>query len=176
MANELPHLAIHPLLVYSQHDVLPGHVTPLMWDLHEIPDGAHLVENPDEPLAPEQLMEDATRPSLNILTITCGVFPADWPIIIKQKLDISVSDVLRAIYAAVHRRISHEEWNELSPKEQVKITATFEERCNKSADPKATRDNGVLRIDCLLQHTSFAGLSVSPDEEDTCILTLRRSR
>ncbi|KAF5310872.1 hypothetical protein D9619_007876 [Psilocybe cf. subviscida] len=176
MAKELPHLAIHPLLVYSQHDVLPGHVTPLMWDLHETPDGIHFVDNPDEPLALEHLEEDATKPSLTSLTITCGVLPADCPIIIKQKLGINVSDVLRGIYAAVHRRISHDEWNELSSKEQARITATFEERCNKSTDPQATRKNGVLRIDCLLQHTSFAGLSVSPDEEDTCILTLRRSR
>lgn len=176
MAKELPQLAIHPLLVYSQHDVLPGHVTPLMWDLHEDPDGVHLVENPDEPLATDHLMEDATRPSVNTLTITCGVFPADWPIVIKQKLDINISDILRAIYDAVHRRISRDEWDELSQKEQTRITATFEERCSKSTDPMAARGNGVLRVDCLLQHTSFAGLSVSPDEEDTCILTLRRSR
>ncbi|KAF5312799.1 hypothetical protein D9619_003674 [Psilocybe cf. subviscida] len=175
IAQELSHLAIHPLLIYSQHEVRPGHVTPLMWDLHDIPDDVHLVDNPDEPLTLEHLEEDATRPSLTSLTITCGVFPADWPIIIKNRSGINVNDVLQAIYTAIHLRISHAEWDEFSAHVRARIIIAFEERCTKSKDSKATRQYGILRIDCLLQHTSFAGLSVSPDEEDTCILTLRRS-
>lgn len=165
---------IHPLLAYSQPQTLPGYVTPLIWDLRQSPDDARHVANPESSLTFAALAQDATTPALDTINITCGIFPADWPITVHRPEGINVGDVLEAIYAAVQRRISHQEWEQLSPKEQEQIRLVFEERCTQAPVYDDAHNNGVLRVDCLQQHIFFAGLSISLEADQTCILTLRR--
>ncbi|KAF9485128.1 hypothetical protein BDN70DRAFT_675245 [Pholiota conissans] len=168
---------MHHLLVYSQHNVLggdvAGHPCLISWDMRTPTEYARYIDH-DQPLSFNDLAQPATEPSLESLEITCGFFPGDWPIQITHAGGITVGDVLDAIHNTIIRRISHAEWNLLSERQQDRIKVVFNNRWQAAADPDVCRQNGVLRMDCLLQHTKFGGLSVSLEADDSCILSLRR--
>ena len=165
---------LHPLLSYSQHDVVPGNCAPILWDLREYPGSALHVDNPDKKLSLSDLSQLATTPPCFLLSITCNVFPEPWPIEVRRRDAITVGDVLDTIHSVINCRITQFEWNRLSEKQRARIGVKFDDRCKVSAQREECRANGVLRVDCLLAHTLFAGLSVSHDEDDSFILTLRR--
>ena len=167
---------LNPLLRYSQHDIVPGNCAPILWDLRESPKSSALhVDNPDEQLSPSDLSQPATTPPCQVLRITCDVFPEPWPIEVSRPVTITVGDVLHTIHSVVNRRITQHEWDRLSEKQQARIGEKFDDRCKLSPQREECRANGVLRVDCVLAHTLFAGLSASPDEDDNFfIMTLRR--
>jgi hypothetical protein len=167
---------IHPLLLYSQHDISPGHCSSILWDLREPPGAARPVLNLEEHLSLLELAQLATSPPLPILHITCDIFPEEWPITVTRDDGVAVGDVLEAIHQTLLRRISHDEWNRLSQKQQERIKLVFDNRCSLAENREECRSHGVLRVDCVVHHTWFAGLSTSPDHENTCILSLRRPR
>ena len=164
---------LHQLLQYYQYDVAPGHYSPLLWDLRESPESARRVVHLDETISAAQLSQHATSPPILILHITCDLFP-HWPIEVRRLEGITVQDVLDAIHTMLQQQIRHQEWNTFSNKHQARIAAVFDDRCKSAVNRDECRSRGVLRIDCLLLHTLFAGLSISLDLEDACILTLRR--
>lgn len=171
---------INPLLGYSQHDLAPQTLggpfpCPIAWDMRRPTEYAHYIGS-DQPLTFADLAQFATQPLRESLEITCGFFPGDWPIKITRPAGITVTDVLEAICASMRRRISHAEWNALSEREQGRIKKEFDTRWQAADDSGECRQNGVLRKDCLLQHTLFGGLSVHPGMQDRCILSLRRAR
>ncbi|CAA7267285.1 unnamed protein product [Cyclocybe aegerita] len=167
-------LYLHPLLGYSQHNITPGHCCPILWDLHEPPEAARRVLQLDKPLAPSELNQLATSPPVVELTITCDLFPGDWPIVVRRLQGVTVLDAFEAVHTALMRQIRQEEWEQLCPKQQARVEIVFNNRCKLSLDRDACRSRGVLRIDCLLYHVWFGGLSISPGLENTLILTLRR--
>lgn len=170
---------MHPLLSYSQHNVLggdvAGHPCLTTWDMRTPTEYARYTKH-DQPLTSTDLAQPATQPPLESLEITCGFFPGNWPITIRRPRGITVGDVLEAIHTAIIRRISHAEWEAFSERQREGIKIVFNNRWQAAADPDVCRQNGVLRMDCLLQHTLFGGLSVSLETEDSCILSLRRRR
>ena len=165
---------LHPLLRYSQHDVVPGNCAPILWDLRESPESALHIDNPDKQLSPFDLSQPASTPPSRVLCITCNVFPEPWPIEIRRPEAITVGDVLESIHSVISRRITQHEWEQLSEKQRARIGVKFDDRCKMSPQREECRANGVLRVDCVLAHTLFAGLSASHDEDDTFIMTLRR--
>lgn len=165
---------IHPLLQYSQHDLVPGTSSPIVWDLREPPECALHVDNLDKPLSPNTLSQPATNPPCLVLHITCDIFPEPWTIQVRRLETITVGDVLRTIHTVLNRRIIQAEWDRIAEKQQKRIGDVFDNRCKLSPQREECRANGVLRVDCLLYHTLFAGLSPSPDEDGSFILTLRR--
>lgn len=167
---------VHPLLLYSQHDISPGHCSSILWDLREPPETARPVLNLEEPLSLLDLAQRATLPPLPILHITCDIFPVEWPIKVTRDGGVTVGDVIQAIHHTLSRRISHDEWHRLSLKQQDRIKVVFDNRCAMAENREVCRSDGVLRVDCVLYHTWFAGLSVSPGLDNTCILSLRRPR
>jgi hypothetical protein len=166
--------ALHPLLRYSQHDVVPGNCAPILWDLRESPGSALHVDNPDKQLSPSVLSQPATTPTCFALSITCEVFSEPWPIEIRRQEAITVGDVLDTIHSVINRRITQAEWDRISDKQRARIGVKFDDRCRVSPQREECRANGVLRVDCILSHTLFAGLSASPDEDDSFIMSLRR--
>ncbi|KAF8814672.1 hypothetical protein BYT27DRAFT_7081348 [Phlegmacium glaucopus] len=164
---------LNPLLKYSQHRVGEGHCC-ILWDLREPPESALYIENPDKPLSPSDLSQHATTPPRRIFHIICDVFPKAWPIKVQRLEGVTVGDVLCAIHSVINRRIIQDEWDRICEKQRERIGHIFDDRCRISMQREECRANGVLRVDCLLKHTLFAGLSASPDEDDTFILTLRR--
>ena len=87
---------------------------------------------------------------------------------------VTVGDVLHTIHSVINRRITQSEWDRISEKQRGRIGEIFDNRCKVSLQREECRANGVLRVDCLLSHTLFAGLSPSFNEDGTFIMTLRR--
>ncbi|KAJ7778586.1 ectomycorrhiza-regulated small secreted protein [Mycena maculata] len=169
--------ALHPLLQYSQHDRELGHCCPLRWDLRDSPRSACHVAAPDRPLSEFELSQHATNPPVSCLRITCGIFPEEsWVLEARNWLGVTVRNVLDEIFATVQRQITYEEWDKFCPKQRNRVNVVFDTRWRRSMDPARTREHGVLRSDCLLQHTLFAGLSAELSSEDTYLLTLGRPK
>jgi hypothetical protein len=169
-------LILHPLLRYSQHSVR-GNTCPLLWDLHDAPTySIRHVSDPTAPLTHAELCQHATSPPAPSLYIDCGIFPEEWPIHAYNPCGVTIGDVLQAIYTCVQQQIRQEEWDGLCAKQRDRVNRVFDARWRLSVNPLRVRACGVLRIDCLLQHTWFAGLTVSIAHRNSlnCILTLRR--
>jgi len=109
-----------------------------------------------------------------ILQITCDLFPDDWSIKVLRLEGVTIGDVLNAIYTMLRQSIRRNEWDLLSEKQRSRVVAVFEERCKIAPNPDECRSLGILRADSLIHHTLFAGLSVSPVNDCSAILTLRR--
>jgi hypothetical protein len=86
-----------------------------------------------------------------------------------------VRDVLEAIHNVTRVPLTVAEWDGLSQKQQERIKRVFDLRWRAAVVPEKERKGGVRRLDCLLQCTRFAGLSMSYDNDFECILTLSRN-
>ena len=164
---------LHSLLCYSQHVVAAGHCCPLLWDVRESPPSAQRVVSMDS-ITNHHLSLPATSKPMPILQITCDLFPDDWSIKALRLEGVTIGDVLNAIYTMLRQPIRRNEWDLLSDKQRSRVVAVFEERCKIAPNPDECRSHGILRADCLIHHTLFAGLSVSPVNDCSSILTLRR--
>ncbi|GLB42165.1 hypothetical protein LshimejAT787_1101800 [Lyophyllum shimeji] len=166
---------LHPLLQYSQHDIIPGHCTSLLWDLREAPImSVRHVSAPHIALTEHELREHATTPPVPVLQITCEILPGGWSMTARNPQGVTLLDILQAIHACLQIQLTHDEWDAMSLKQQGRISKVFDLRWRVSAAPASTHANGVIRADCLLQHTLFGGLTRSLVTADSCILTLRR--
>jgi hypothetical protein len=171
-------LTLHPLLRYSQHNIVGSHCCSLVWDLHEAPTySVRHVSDPNALLEVAELSQFATSPPVTSLHIKCGIFPADWPMQACNSQGVTIRDVLQAIHTCLHLQIRQDEWDSLCKKQRDRINKVFDSRWRMSVDPLHVRAHGVLRVDCLLQHIWFAGLTVvSIVRGNSCILTLRCPR
>ncbi|RDB28043.1 hypothetical protein Hypma_002196 [Hypsizygus marmoreus] len=169
-------LTLHPLLAYSQHNIAVGHCNAILWDLREAPTSIRHVSNLDIVLTEHELSELATTPPVKSLHVVCGLFAEDWPIDARNPQGVTILDVLKAIYTCLQTQITQEEWYRMCLKQRRRVSVVFDARWRVAKDTTITHAHGVLRADCLLQHTLFAGLTVSLETEGTCILTLRCPR
>jgi hypothetical protein len=170
-------ILLHSLLCYSQHNIIGTHCCHLLWDFHEQPAySVRHVSGTNPLLTDTELSEWATSPRLISLHIKCGVFPFDWPIHVYNPQGVTIRDVLHAIHTCLQSQIKPDEWDSLCAKQRDRINRVFDTRWRMSANPSSVRAHGVLRVDCLLQHVWFAGLTMSPVHDNGCILTLRRPR
>ncbi|TFK32339.1 ectomycorrhiza-regulated small secreted protein [Crucibulum laeve] len=168
---------LHPLLRQSQHEVVPDHRCYILWDLREAPAfSARSVSRLEHSIPHSHLSQNATVPPTTLLYITIGILPESWAITVQNAWSITVLDVLASIYSSLLTPLTHSEWDRLSLKHRQRVTGMFENRCRLSANEQETRSQGVLRVDCLLRHTWFAGLTISLEVENSCILSLRRPR
>ncbi|KAJ7839322.1 hypothetical protein B0H13DRAFT_1650242, partial [Mycena leptocephala] len=83
---------------------------------------------------------------------------------------MSVGDVLVSLHRAMHQRISSADWETLSAVEAVAVTKAFNKRCRTEADWEIIeRNNGVKRVDFLMDRTIFKGLVKAPQDPDGCL-------
>ncbi|KAG6852535.1 hypothetical protein C0991_011080 [Blastosporella zonata] len=151
---------------------------------------ADLVQIPEH-----ELLQPATAPPVSVFYLTCGIAPpsSTWGTITVTSTTttmsssptfptssrtsttdvVTVLDVLHALRKCMFTCLTQPEWDALPKKQQERVNAVFDERWRMSETPALTRGNGVLRQDCLLQHTIWAGLTLM-EEENAAVLTLRR--
>ncbi|KAF8069109.1 ectomycorrhiza-regulated small secreted protein [Lyophyllum atratum] len=166
---------LHPLLQYVQNNVLPGHCTPLLWDLREAPMmSVRHVSTPHIALTEQDLSQHATTPRVPYLNISCGILPEQWAMTAHNPQGVTLLDVFQTIYACLQVQLTHAEWDAMCLKHQNRISAVFDLRWRLAAAPATTHAQGVLRADCLLNHILFGGLALSLVAADSCVLTLRR--
>jgi len=83
--------------------------------------------------------------------------------------------VLEAIHQVARAPLTVQEWEALSFKQQERVKRVFDVRWRGAVSPEKERKAGVRRVDCLLQCTRFAGLSMSYDNIFECNLVLARN-
>ncbi|KAJ6525083.1 ectomycorrhiza-regulated small secreted protein [Mycena vulgaris] len=178
LPRTMPPPVLHPLLQYSQHDGELGGRSAVVWDVRESPRSARHVSAPDRPLSEFELSQHATNPPVSSLRVACGIYPEEsWVSEARNWLGVTVRNVLDAIFTTLRTQINYDEWDKLCPKQQNRVNVIFDARWRRGADPAQVMERGVLRVDCVLKHTLFAGLSPAPNsEENTYILTLGRPK
>ncbi|KAG6877172.1 hypothetical protein C0992_010645 [Termitomyces sp. T32_za158] len=143
---------IHPLLQWTGTPVLN-------FDLRRSP--ATITSNLQR-LLRETLSESATAPILKSLTIMIPGLP--WTITVNaSRKYVTVQDVLDELYYFFRKNISAEEFHAL-PTDQArrKVTLAYEQRYRRITSPREYEDEkrrGVTRVDFMMGHNNFAGLS-----------------
>ncbi|KAK7047375.1 hypothetical protein VNI00_006606 [Paramarasmius palmivorus] len=178
---------LHPLLENQPYDMKAkgGHCCPLLWNVGKpISDAKAMFPNQREPLpiTHRVLSAFATDPPVPHIQISCGIFPDPWPIDVRNKQGVTVQDILESVFACLSSRYPgpDENFNALCAKQQRRILDVFQARVGTSPDPHQTWEAGMTRVDCLLHHTVFGGLSLLPLPKSgrkstvVCILSLRR--
>jgi len=100
-------------------------------------------------------------PSVTRMRITHEAIP-QWPIDVKFDHDaatqITLGDVLYMIHASLHKGITKQDWDRISPSVQTAIARAYTQRCWSAPSPAVVRSQGVKRIDYLLGEHAFKGL------------------
>ncbi|CCM05846.1 uncharacterized protein FIBRA_08082 [Fibroporia radiculosa] len=132
-------------------------------------------------LSPSLLVEPATTPSTNQLTLHIPDLQGWWsvPVTPHETPHVTTGDVLQSLYDTLHISITAEEWREVEDAEMDgEITASFIDRVRACATPGAQfqsifRD-GKKRIDLLTKNHFFYGLEVvNPRNVDDIELRLQ---
>ena len=155
----------------------------ISWDLRHPPlPSATCIFPHHRALGHEELSAHASQPPVTRLEIYCGIFAPAWPIQVLNQRGVTIRDILEAVYSCLQTKFTSEEFNSLCEKQKTRVMEVFNARVQNSPFPQETWEEGMKRVDCLLQHTCFAGLSIalplktgrSGVTKDACIMSLRR--
>jgi len=120
-------------------------------------------------LSTRTFRESATTPPLPSLTIHSIRLP--W--IIKVYANgpyVTLEDVFVSIYRSLRKNITSDEFNMLpSQDDQRRATRAYEERYRRLHDARSYEDEkrgGMKRVDFLMGHTKFLGISNSSSRQD----------
>ncbi|KAF5378735.1 hypothetical protein D9615_006872 [Tricholomella constricta] len=120
------------------------------------------------------LSEPATNPPVSVITIIVPHLP--WSITVRPShgTHVTVSDVLEEIYRKLRTNISSQEFHALpSEKDRQRVTAAYEQRYRRIRSSREYEDEkrrGVRRVDFLMRHTRFMGLSSTSRGPDVWVL------
>ncbi|KAI0002429.1 hypothetical protein BJV74DRAFT_949129 [Russula compacta] len=121
------------------------------------------------------LEQPATNPQMTRVRVVCDPIP-QWPVdlqVIGTTLSphrrrrgalpyLTLEDVLSAVHASLHRKISHEEWGRLTVSQETEVARAYTRRFKSSGSEWASRQQqaeGVKRVDFLLKNTWFKGFT-----------------
>jgi hypothetical protein len=126
-----------------------------------------------------ELEQPATNPPMTCLRVVCDAIP-QWPVdllVIGTSLRphrqrrgalpyLTLEDLMHAVHASLHRKISHEDWGRLSELQERDVTHAYVRRCRASGSDWAMRQEGVKRVDFLLGNTWFKGFTWLQSENE----------
>lgn len=121
------------------------------------------------------LEQPATNPQMTRVRIVCDPIP-QWPVdlqVIGTSLTphrrrraalpyLTLEDVVLAVHASLHRKISHEEWGRLSRSQETDVARAYTRRFKSSGSEWSERQQqseGVKRVDFLLKNSWFKGFT-----------------
>jgi len=121
------------------------------------------------------LEQPATNPQLTRVRIVCDAIP-QWPVdlqVVGTSLSphrrhraalpyLTLEDIIHAVHASLHRKISHGEWGRLSSSQETEVARTYTYRYKASGsewDERQQRSEGVKRVDFLLKNSWFRGFT-----------------
>ena len=149
----------HPLLDSSS----------ITFDLMEHP--STILTRNNYSLSVRTLREPATTPPLSFLTITSIHLPWVIKVYASNALYVTLEDIFDSIYRNLRTNITSAEFNLFSKQEdQRRATRAYEKRYRRHRNTRAYEEEkrgGMKRVDFLMGHTKFLGLSNSsrhPDE------------
>jgi len=126
-------------------------------------------------LSSYDLEQPAMNPQMTRVHIVCDVIP-QWPVdlqVIGTSLSphrrrrsalpyLTLEDVIHAVHASLHRKISHGEWGRLSTSQETDVARAYTRRFKSSGSEWAERQQqseGVKRVDFLLKNCWFKGFT-----------------
>ncbi|KAI0300472.1 hypothetical protein B0F90DRAFT_1951079 [Multifurca ochricompacta] len=170
---ELPHAQLHNLIngeIVSQHLHINLAVPDLVFKRRS-GSGANQLTT----LSGYDLEQPATNPQMTRVRIVCDMIP-QWPVdlqVIGTTLSphrrrraslpyLTLEDVVHAVHAALHRKITHEEWGRLTTTQETEVARAYTRRFKASRSTSEEREQqaeGVKRVDFLLKNTWFKGFT-----------------
>jgi len=158
---------IHPTLGFNPH------TPPLLFDLSIPRTAARTNTSPPSHLSDRTLLEPATYPPVDRLTLitklpwTLTIAPSSQPF-------VAIIDVLEQLYRWLRLTVSQKEFDMESYDSQRAITAAFHQRFNRDRQTAAVeKKKGLKRIDFLKGHNRFMGLSSTKDGPTVWALNVR---
>jgi hypothetical protein len=129
-------------------------------------------------LSAHDLEQPATDPPLTHVQIVCDEMPR-WPIDLDLNVNdtlllpphrqrsplpyLTVEDVVHAVHASLHRKITHKEWSSLSVSQKTDIARAFAHRYEASVNDEMelleNLSEGITHVDCLGRNTWFGGFT-----------------
>jgi hypothetical protein len=155
---------LHTVLQYSHSPILNWDLT-----LHPSTISTHF-----QGLSRQALAEPATSPPLGKLSLRSPHLP--WVIKVTASRDnfVNVGDVLDTIYRTLRVNVASQEFHALpSMKDARRVTAAYEQRYRRiriSKEHDSEKNGGVKRVDFLMGHTTFTGLSPTTHGPDVWAL------
>jgi hypothetical protein len=121
------------------------------------------------------LEQSAANPQMTRVRVVCDAIP-QWPVdlqVIGTSLSphrrrraalpyLTLEDVIHAVHALLHHKISHEEWGRLSVSQETDVAGAYTRRYKASGsdwEVRQQQSEGVKRVDWLLKNTWFKGLT-----------------
>ncbi|KAI0254441.1 hypothetical protein BJV78DRAFT_1121181 [Lactifluus subvellereus] len=126
-------------------------------------------------LSAYDLDQPATNPQMTRVRVVCDAIP-QWPVDVhvsgttltphrrhRTALPyLTLEDVIWAVHASLHRKISHEDWGRLNVTRETEISRAYTRRTKASGSTSEVRQQqaeGVKRVDFLLKNTWFKGFA-----------------
>ncbi|KAI0261266.1 hypothetical protein BC834DRAFT_897011 [Gloeopeniophorella convolvens] len=170
---ELPQPQLHNLLngeIISQHLHINLVSPDLVFRRRTGPNADQLVT-----LRGYELEQPATSPQMTRVRVVCDAIP-QWPVdlqVVGTTLTphrrrraslpfLTLEDIVHAVHASLHRKISHEEWGRLTIEQETEVARAYTRRFKASGNARTEREQqaeGVKRIDFLLKNTWFKGFT-----------------
>jgi len=164
----MPQISIHPWLnaEIPRSDFLFNLALPHFSPMR------HIGNNQTILLTGEELAQPATHPPIYQLNMQCDLIP-NWPIILQYNSNpyrsintyptaappITIGDVLSGIHNALQMSIAQDDWAALSPQQEHAVSRAYTKRCKALGSTIMIRNEGVRRVDFLLDKVWFKGLA-----------------
>ena len=157
------HLHLHPFLQVSSSP-------PIIYDLTQ---PTSMLYSLHYGIPRSALRERATSPPVQTLRIISPRFPWIITVFPSTYHYLTINDVLDGIYRALRAGITHHEFNALPTDRDIRrVSRAYEERYRRirsQREYQEEKSRGVRRVDFLMEHTKFRGLSPAPGR-DTWVL------
>ncbi|THU93050.1 hypothetical protein K435DRAFT_670955 [Dendrothele bispora CBS 962.96] len=116
------------------------------------------------PLSQRAMYEPAIEPP--VLSLTLSVPYISWSITVRPSANgafVTVSDVFEGIYRTLRTQVTEAEYRSIrSPSDLKRVNGAYEHRYRCIRDSYTAyeeQQNGVRRVDFLVRHTRFRGIS-----------------
>jgi len=164
----LPQIAMHPWLnaEMPRSDFIFNLSTPQFAPMRYIGNNQSIL------LTNEDLAQPATHPPIYQLQMQCDLIP-NWPISLQYNSNpyrsantyptaappITLGDVLSGIHNSLHMSITQNDWAALSLEQERAVSRAYTKRCKAMSSTTMIRNEGVRRVDFLLDKVWFRGLA-----------------
>jgi hypothetical protein len=158
---------IHPTLGLHPHAPL------LLFDVSISPAAARTNTSPPLHLSDRALLEPATYPPVNRLTLITNL---PWRLTIgpSSQSYVAIIDVLEQLYRWLRLTVSQREFDMESHRSRDEISAVFHQRFNRDWQTAAVeKKKGLKRVDFLKGRNRFMGLSSTKEGPTVWALNVR---
>ncbi|KAG8987758.1 hypothetical protein FRB94_002363 [Tulasnella sp. JGI-2019a] len=129
----------------------------VVYDVRANPMQAYIHSMPPFPLAPHYAAL-ATQPALRRIQLVSRILP--WTIVVENPNGVTIGDILYRVHASLNKTVAKEDYEAVGDKHaQTRVLQAYKRNCTPTPGlPARTREEGLKRIDFLLDRTYFSGI------------------